>query len=72
MRKIIENNKNVCLLNYVKVKNNNQKWKLEHLLLNFDNEETRIQFQKIISNELSNCRFYLLNMSLIFEITLFL
>jgi hypothetical protein len=57
LRKIIEKNKNVCLLNYIKVKNNKQKWKLEHLLLHFDNEETRIQFQRIISNELSNCMF---------------
>lgn len=66
IRRRITTVKNACLLNYIK-KTNGIKWKMKHMLINFDTEETRIQFQNIISHELSQC---MLNLIVIFALNI--
>ncbi len=58
-QKLIKTNKNVCIINYIKIVNG-VKWKIENLLVNFDSEDVRLNFQNLISNELNSCKFELL------------
>lgn len=58
LQKLIKTNKCSCIINYATKVNKSIKWKLSNILVIFDNEDIRNNFQSIVANELNNCKHY--------------